>query len=195
MPAQSVDVVVIGMGPGWEDAAARLARAGTQRALSEAVQVFERRQPGNDPEWISYFDDAELSAEFGHCFRDIGRASDAVTYAGQASSGASARSDFFVTMVLASGHLGSTGSPSAVEEACRVAQVALDLGAQLKSARCAEYLRQFHRQLAPFAKDGACEGAHRIRGGTCAVAGGEAQLEGFPISRAGSHFQCVHALG
>lgn len=55
-------------------------------------------------------------------------------------------------MVLASGHLGSTGSPSAVEEACRVAKWRVDLGAQLKSARCAEYLRQFHRQLVPFAK-------------------------------------------
>lgn len=126
--------------------------AGAQRALGEAVRVFERRQPGDDPEWISYFDDAELSAEFGHCFRDIGRAPDAVTYAQCALSGASARSDFFVTMVLASGHLGNGGKSVAIEEACRVAQTALDLGTQLKSGRCAEYMRQFRRQLAPFAK-------------------------------------------
>jgi hypothetical protein len=125
---------------------------GVQRALSEAVRVFERRQPNDDPEWISYFDDAELSAEFSHCFRDIGRASDAVTYAQRALSGASARSDFFVTMVLAAGHVGDGGKSAAIEEACRVAQSALDLGAPLKSGRCAEYLRQFRRQLAPFAK-------------------------------------------
>jgi tetratricopeptide (TPR) repeat protein len=119
--------------------------AGAQSALGEAVRVFERRQPGEDPEWIGYFDDTELSAEFSHCFRDLGRASDAVTYAERAlaAAGASSRSDFFVTMVLAAGHL----ARGEVEEACRVAQAALDLGAQLKSGRCVEYLRQFRRQL------------------------------------------------
>jgi hypothetical protein len=118
---------------------------GAHTALSEAVRVFERRQPGNDPEWIGYFDDAELSAEFSHCFRDVGRPADAVTYAERAllAAGASTRSDFFVTMVLAAGHLGV----GEVEEACRVAQAALDLGVQLKSGRCVEYLRQFRQQL------------------------------------------------
>lgn len=52
-------------------------------ALSEAVKEFERRNPEDDPEWISYFDDAELSAEFGHCFRDLGRPTNATQYANQ----------------------------------------------------------------------------------------------------------------
>jgi hypothetical protein len=38
-------------------------------ALSAAVTMFERRTPGDDPEWTRYFDDAELAAEFGHCLR------------------------------------------------------------------------------------------------------------------------------
>jgi hypothetical protein len=124
--------------------------AGSHRALSEAVRVFERRQPGGDPEWIAYFDDAELSAEFSHCFRDIGRHADAVTYAQRSlvNPGASARSDFFVTMVLAAGHLGQ----GSLEEACRTVQLALEIGDQLKSARCVEYLRQFRRTLQPFVK-------------------------------------------
>jgi tetratricopeptide (TPR) repeat protein len=121
---------------------------GSHHALSGAVKVFERRHPEDDPEWISYFDDAELNAEFSHCFRDIGRSSDAVAYAQRALSGASARSDFFVTMVLASGYLGL--GTAEIEEACRLARTALDLGAQLKSARCAAYLRQFRERLAPF---------------------------------------------
>jgi len=121
---------------------------GTQRALSDAVRIFERRHPGDDPDWISYFDDSELSAEFGHCYRDIGRADDAVTYARRAlgAPGASPRSDFFVTLVLAAGHLGQ----GEVEEACVAVRQALDLGAQVKSARCVEYLRQLRRRLEPF---------------------------------------------
>ncbi|MFB9319764.1 hypothetical protein [Cryptosporangium minutisporangium] len=123
---------------------------GTQKALGEAVNVFERRQPGNDPDWISYVDDAELAAELAHSFRDIGRSADAVTYAVSAlagSGGASARSDFFVTMVQAAGHLGQGD----VEQACVTARAALDLGEQVRSARCVEYLRQFRKQLAPHA--------------------------------------------
>ncbi|HET9873922.1 MAG TPA: hypothetical protein VFP89_15165 [Propionibacteriaceae bacterium] len=43
------------------------------RALSASVRVFERRAEGSDPDWFGYFDDAELSAESSHCFRDLGR--------------------------------------------------------------------------------------------------------------------------
>jgi transcriptional regulator with XRE-family HTH domain len=35
------------------------------RALAEAVREFERRTPDDDPDWIRYFDEAELAAEFG----------------------------------------------------------------------------------------------------------------------------------
>jgi tetratricopeptide (TPR) repeat protein len=123
--------------------------AGAEQALSKAVQVFEGRRPGDDPDWISYFDDGELSAEFSHCFRDLGRHTDAITYAQRSldAAGASVRSDFFVTMVLADGHLGA----GKVEQACAVARQALDLGEQLKSGRCVEYLRGFRQRLAPFA--------------------------------------------
>jgi hypothetical protein len=119
--------------------------ASAQRVLSDAVRVFERRQPGEDPDWFSYFDDAELAAEFAHCFRDTGRFTDAVTYAERGMTG-SARSDFFVTMVLATGHLG-TGD---VDQACEAARRALDLGTTVRSARCAEYIRAFRQQLGEF---------------------------------------------
>jgi hypothetical protein len=124
--------------------------SGAGRALSEAVRVFERRQPGNDPDWITYFDDAELSAEFGHCFRDLDRSADAVTYAQRAldGAGASIRSDFFVTMVLADGYLAARE----VEQACAVARRALDIGEQLKSGRSVEYVRRFRQRLAPLAE-------------------------------------------
>jgi tetratricopeptide (TPR) repeat protein len=128
-----------------------LARLGDARAcdlaLSEAVKEFERRNPEADPEWIQYFDDAELSAEFGHCFRDLGRPVDATRYADQClgtiDDGIYLRSDFFATMVLADSHL-NAGEP---ERACTVAMEALKLGEQLRSARCVSYLREFRSRL------------------------------------------------
>lgn len=124
---------------------------GAGKALNSTVRVFEKREPGRDPEWISYFDDTELSAEFSHCFRDLGRHKDALTYAARATSGASNRSDFFVRMVEAASHLATPDSPHADPDlACDVASEAIRSGSQLKSARCIRYLTDFRRQLEPF---------------------------------------------
>ncbi|RJL19584.1 hypothetical protein [Bailinhaonella thermotolerans] len=130
-----------------------LARLGDARgcdlALAEAVREFERRNPDDDPEWIRYFDDAEMAAELGHCFRDLGRAVNATEYAAQCvgtiDGGTYLRSDFFATMVLADAHLAA----GEAEQACHVALHALRLGDQLRSARCVSYLREFTVRLAP----------------------------------------------
>jgi hypothetical protein len=72
---------------------------GCDHALAEAVREFERRTPEDDPVWIRYFDEFELSAEFGHCLRDLGRATDAARYASRGVAAADettlGRSDFF----------------------------------------------------------------------------------------------------
>lgn len=125
-----------------------LARTGDTRAcelaLAESTKALESRNNADEPEWITYFDEAELAAEAAHCFRDVNRAQQAVAHAENAMSGSHVRSDFFATMVLADAHLRS-GEP---EEACRVALDALDLGEQLKSGRCVSYLAEFRRHLA-----------------------------------------------
>ena len=120
-------------------------RQGTERALAESARFLERRNSGDEPEWITYFDDAELAAEAAHCFRDVDRARQAVEHAGNAMSGSHVRSDFFVTMVLADAHLRAGD----VDEACRVALDALDLGEQLHSGRCVSYLSEFRADLRP----------------------------------------------
>jgi transcriptional regulator with XRE-family HTH domain len=62
-----------------------LARLGdakaSDHALAQAVREFERRKPEDDPHWMQYFNESELSAEFGHCFRDLGRPRDATKHA------------------------------------------------------------------------------------------------------------------
>ncbi|MEU6475847.1 hypothetical protein ABZ858_02955 [Streptomyces sp. NPDC047017] len=124
-----------------------LARTGDvgacQAALSAATTALEGRNSQDEPEWISYFDEAELAAEAAHCFRDVNRARQAVAHAANAMSGSHVRSDFFAAMVLADAQLRAGD----IEEACRTALDALDLGEQLKSARCVGYLTDFRRTL------------------------------------------------
>ena len=93
-------------------ALARLGDAkGCDHALAEAAREFERRKPEDDPSWFQYVDESELSAEFGHCLRDLGRVTDAAQYARRSLIAVDEttflRSDFFVTMVLADAHLAS----------------------------------------------------------------------------------------
>jgi transcriptional regulator with XRE-family HTH domain len=118
------------------------------RALAEAVREFERRTPENDPDWIRYFDEAELAAEFGHCLRDLGRATDAAQYASRSVVAADGtgfvRSDFFATMVLADAYLAAGD----LEQGCATALRALTAGEMIRSGRCVNYLREFRQHLA-----------------------------------------------
>jgi hypothetical protein len=126
-----------------------LARLGDAKAcghaLSEGMREFERASPENAPEWIRYFNESELSAEFGHCMRDLGRAGDAIQHAGNGlgTSGEFTRGDFFVSVVLADAHLAAGD----IEQACNVTVHALTAGEQIRSARCVSYLRQFMGHL------------------------------------------------
>jgi hypothetical protein len=116
------------------------------RALSDSVTEFERANPEDAPAWIQYFNESELSAEFGHCMRDLGRASDAVRYADssvKASEATFGRSDFFVSLVLADAQL-AAGDP---EQACSIALKAMSSGDLIRSARCVSYLREFGKHL------------------------------------------------
>lgn len=129
-------------------ALARLGDAkGCDRALAEAVREFEHRSPDDDPEWIRYFNEVELNAEFGHCFRDLGRARDAIEYATRGilapDDATFVRSDFFVAIVLADSYLASGDT----EQACSTVLRSLTAGEQLRSARCVGYLREFNQHL------------------------------------------------
>lgn len=130
-----------------------LAGLGEQRrcelALLEAERVFERRHPSDDPQFITYFTEAELAAEIAHCMRDSGRAAEAAVSAElslNGSDGEYVRSDFFATMVLAHAQL----DDDEPERACQTALSALALGQQLRSARSVTYVAEFRRRLPRF---------------------------------------------
>jgi hypothetical protein len=116
------------------------------RLLGQASEIHT--QAGDDdPEWISYFDEAELAAEHGHCFRDLGIPGHGREHAarGLSPDGASPRSDFFVLMVLGQTQV----QHGDVEEGCATLTRAAELRRRLKSARCADYERRVRASLAP----------------------------------------------
>lgn len=125
-----------------------------EHSLVRAARAFERRDEGSDPTWFDYFDEAELNAELGHCFRDIGRPRDAVLHADQGLSGTSVRSDFFVMLVKAKAYLSRSSSNGVeLEAACTTVRDALLSAESVKSARCAAYLRDFRTCIARYAAD------------------------------------------
>lgn len=117
-------------------------------ALAAAERAFQTFKPGRDPEFISYFNEAELADELAHCFRDLGDARRSAHHAALAglSDGEYARSDFIVSMILAD----AFADQDEPEQACRAALGALDVGQALTSARCVAYVREFRQRLDRF---------------------------------------------
>ena len=126
-----------------------LARTGDTRAchaaLASAERAFQPPEAGRDPDFISYFTQAELTAEMAHCFRDLGDGRQAAEHAASASpsDGEYARSDFFAAMVLADAY----ADQGDAEQACHAALGALLIGEPLTSARCVVYVREFRQRL------------------------------------------------
>ncbi|WP_329597357.1 hypothetical protein OIE43_13485 [Streptomyces pseudovenezuelae] len=126
-----------------------LARLGDERgcdlALAEAERMLGLRTPDSDPPYIAYFDEVELAAEIGHCFRDLGRSLEA-TVRGAGSifgDGLNNRSDFFATMVQAEAYI----NQGEIGQGFNIALNALRLGEGLKSARCIQYVREFQGRV------------------------------------------------
>lgn len=146
-------------------ALARLGEADAcDKAMDAAVENFDRHEPGDGPEWISYFDAAELAAELGHCHRDLTRPDRAIRCASDALASASGdylRSDFFVAMVLADAHLDSGN----LDEGCRIAREAFVVGEGLESARCRGYVDEFKQRLRRYPRNAVARSfADEVRG-------------------------------
>jgi hypothetical protein len=135
-----------------------LARLGDERgcdlALVEAERKLSQRTPDSDPPYIAYFDEVELAAEIGHCFRDLGRSAEAAERGAGSifGDGLNNRSDFFATMVQAEAYI----NQGEIGRGCQIAKTALQLGDGLKSARCVQYVREFRERVSP-AMRGAAE--------------------------------------
>ncbi|MGI3202565.1 sporulation protein [Streptomyces sp. GLT-R25] len=118
---------------------------GASRAMNEAERHFGGADASSDPEWLAYFDEAELIGEFSHCFRDLKRPTESLRFAEQAVAKTDpqyARTLGFCRMVLADSHL-LNGD---LESAIRTATQAVEEGESLQSARFLRYVTDFQEK-------------------------------------------------
>ncbi|WP_230747025.1 sporulation protein [Streptacidiphilus sp. ASG 303] len=121
---------------------------GATRAMLEAERHFAKADTADDPEWLAYFDEAELTGEFCHCFRDLKVRSQALHHAERAVAQTDpgyARTLAFCRMVLAQSQLMS----GQVEAAVATATLAVEEGDSLQSARFLRYVTDFQAELVP----------------------------------------------
>ncbi|MQS11940.1 regulator [Streptomyces kaniharaensis] len=127
---------------------------GDVRACTTALVRSERSlaaaRTGDElPPWARYFDEAQLSDEFAHCYRDLQQWRTSAQHAEKSlrlRSPAYARSRIFCRLVLATARLGMGD----LDEACTMATDALRAAGEMRSARSLEYVRDFHRRLTPY---------------------------------------------
>jgi len=128
--------------------AARGDEQGCSAALNQAESCFSKRRVGDDRDWIAYFDEAELAAEFAHCFRDLEQPWLVREYATHALAVAHeqyVRSLLFIRMLLAT----SYAQAREPEQACVIAREAIRLAGHLKSSRQLQYIADFRSRLRP----------------------------------------------
>jgi tetratricopeptide (TPR) repeat protein len=113
--------------------------------IHRAEQAFDRCNPGEDPDWISYFDAWELAGEAAHCFRDLGQARETRLFAAQAIDPihTPARTRAFIDMVSAAGAL----QAGDLDQAVSIATDSLRLAGSLRSSRYLQYVTDLHGSL------------------------------------------------
>jgi transcriptional regulator with XRE-family HTH domain len=116
-------------------------------ALDRAERTLDRADRDRDPQWIRYFDEAYLSARFGHCFAALERGDLARRFAARSldMDGRYVRGRQFNLALLAKAHV----QAGEIEEAATVGVEAVEVAEGLKSARSVDYLRDLADRLAP----------------------------------------------
>ncbi|MGW7020449.1 sporulation protein [Streptomyces decoyicus] len=120
--------------------------SGAGRAMNEAERHFERADTGDDPEWLGYFDSAELMGELCHCFRDLKMRRESIEAAQRAVDDTDpkyARTLGFCRMVLAQSQLLN----GELEAALETASLAVDGGDTLQSSRFQRYVTDFQQEI------------------------------------------------
>ncbi len=103
-------------------------------ALTAAERSFDQARTGDEPAWLSYFDEAYLSARIAQCFRDLGHSRPATAYV---------RGRAFNLALLATA-LAQQGD---AEQASAIGLKAADVAGSLQSRRSVRYVLDLRRRL------------------------------------------------
>ncbi|WLS46763.1 helix-turn-helix transcriptional regulator [Micromonospora profundi] len=116
-------------------------------ALHQAEHALDRADRSGDPQWLGYFDEAYLSAKFGHCFNALGLHRQAERFAARSlhMDERYVRGKAFNLALLATTQA-RHGEP---DRASVIGGQALTLVTQLKSARAVRYIRDLQTDLMP----------------------------------------------
>lgn len=113
------------------------------RVISHAERLFDRRTD-DEPNWIGYYDAAELSGDIAHAFRDLGIATRSREFTQAALTPTTPRrTRAFIQLVDADAAL----KCGEIEEAAYLATRALRSGDRLRSRRYLRYLWTFSRSV------------------------------------------------
>ncbi|MFF4880469.1 helix-turn-helix domain-containing protein [Micromonospora sp. NPDC000668] len=117
-------------------------------ALHQAEKTLDRADRSSAPQWLGYFDEAYLSAKFGHCFRALGKPAQAERFAARSlrMDERYIRGKAFNLALLAT----AQAQQGELERACVVGAEALTLTSRLQSARAARYVRELQAELVPY---------------------------------------------
>lgn len=118
-------------------------------ALHTAEVTLDKADRSHDPQWISYFDEAYMSAKFGHCFKALGQAREAERFAKRSldMDPAYVRGRAFNLSLLAA----SYAQQGEVEQACQIGRQAVSLARGLNSKRAVRYIADVADVLATVA--------------------------------------------
>jgi hypothetical protein len=122
--------------------------AACSKALTAAETALDKADRSGDPQWIGYFDEAYLSAKFGHCFRELRQPAVAQRFARRSldMDNSYVRGRAFNLALLATAH----AQAGEVEQACATGTQSVELVVQMESERANEYIRDLRRELVPF---------------------------------------------
>jgi hypothetical protein len=126
--------------------ASRQDRPGCREALHRTEAAFVRRSVDDDPDWLRFFDEAELAAELAHCSLDLGdtRAAERHVHTSMAAcEQLYIRSLTFVRTVLAA----SLVEQGQLDAGLGVAHEVLATATDLRSARTRTYVTSLVQRL------------------------------------------------
>lgn len=112
--------------------------------MHRADRALSRRNPGDEPGWVSYVDQAEIAGEWAHCLRDLGQSTQAMAFVEQAVPTTPTRTTGLLRMVGADAAL----QAGDLDRALSLAHDGVELAGALQSQRYVRYVTDFHSSLA-----------------------------------------------